>query len=296
MPAGQQNITPAYPSTPVREASFASCLFSSQEKPYPMFRIQEEGCAVPTPNGSWPDQAQHKNHYLTIDLNQLYGRHRTAHTFGSERFYSPAVAIVLSPLSVTKVSVVKYCDVTNRWPFRMKLFVVLFALLAVALAAPAAQFGFGYPGLGGGLIPVAVPVPVAVAPIGVAPVAVLSPVGYVAPGYRQRPHYHRHYPEPYYGGYHGGPVGGGGFSGSQANAQSASFNIGLGGISGSFSNSNANSFGGGHGGGFGGSGAQASAQSGSFGGGLGGFGGSASSAQASANSFGGGGGGLFPFF
>ncbi|XP_049294996.1 uncharacterized protein LOC125769949 isoform X4 [Anopheles funestus] len=264
MPAGQQNITPAYPSTPVREASFASCLFSSQEKPYPMFRIQEEGCAVPTPNGSWPDQAQHKNHYLTIDLNQLYGRHRTAHTFGSERFYSPAVAIVLSPLSVTKVSVVKYCDVTNRWPFRMKLFVVLFALLAVALAAPAAQFGFGYPGLGG--------------------------------GYRQRPHYHRHYPEPYYGGYHGGPVGGGGFSGSQANAQSASFNIGLGGISGSFSNSNANSFGGGHGGGFGGSGAQASAQSGSFGGGLGGFGGSASSAQASANSFGGGGGGLFPFF
>uniref|UniRef100_A0A182WB19 Uncharacterized protein n=1 Tax=Anopheles minimus TaxID=112268 RepID=A0A182WB19_9DIPT len=135
----------------------------------------------------------------------------------------------------------------------MKLFVVLFALLAVALAAPAAQFGFGYPGLGG---------------------------------------------DPYYGhgGHYGRPVGGGGFSGSQANAQSASFNIGLGGISGSFSNSNANSFGGGHGGGFGGSGAQASAQSGSFGGGLGGFGGSASSAQASANSFGGGGGGLFPFY
>uniref|UniRef100_A0A182LYP3 Uncharacterized protein n=1 Tax=Anopheles culicifacies TaxID=139723 RepID=A0A182LYP3_9DIPT len=114
-------------------------------------------------------------------------------------------------------------------------------------------------------------------------------------GFRPR-HRRPYYPDPYYGhgGHYGGPVGGGGFSGSQANAQSASFNIGLGGISGSFSNSNANSFGGGHGGGFGGSGAQASAQSGSFGGGLGGFGGSASSAQASANSFGGGGGGLFP--
>ncbi|XP_058066046.1 uncharacterized protein LOC131215671 [Anopheles bellator] len=74
----------------------------------------------------------------------------------------------------------------------MKSFVVLCTLLAAAVAAPVAQFGFGYPGLGGGkafrkalrrgFFPIAVAVPVAVAPIGIAPVGVVAPVGYAVPG------------------------------------------------------------------------------------------------------------------